>query len=50
MAIAGPGDTVKVHVEGDSLWAELPGFQPDDAPELGDCSIRPGWIPSVSGR
>lgn len=32
VAIVGPGDTVDVHMEGDSLWAELPGFQPDDAP------------------
>lgn len=29
VAIAGPGDTVEVHVEGDSLWAELTGFQPE---------------------
>ena len=46
MAIAGPGDTVKVR--GDSP-AGTPGFQPDDA-ELGTCSIRPGWTPSGFGR
>lgn len=32
VAIAGPGDTVEVHVEGDSLWAELLGFQPELPP------------------
>ena len=32
VAIAGPGDTVAVHVEGDSLWAELVDFQPELPP------------------
>ena len=29
VAIAGPVDTIEVHLEGDSLWAELVGFQPE---------------------
>lgn len=32
VSIIGPEDTVEVHVEADSLWAELPNFRPGDPP------------------
>lgn len=52
VAIVGPGDSadsVFVHIEGDSLWAELPGFNAD-APAGTWRLLHPGGMDSLRFR